>query len=1193
MFFTFFKREVMSGLKRPMIYIFMFIVALLVFFAVVSDNVMIGGAVGDVHKNAPAVVGVFVSVLNIFGLLFATAFFNNAALRDYQYQFSEILFSTPLSKAGYFFGRFMGAWLLSTLVMVGVYLGMVVGGFLAPIFDWLGPERLGPTPWGAFFSSYFLFVVPNMFFAGTIIFLLATRFKSTIISFVGTLLIIVGYIISVNLTSDIENQATAALVDVFGYSAYNLDTQYFTPAERNVMGPAFGGHLLTNRMLWMGIGLVILALSYFGFSFATKATKQKKAKKDKATTIEKKIIYRPLVPENIEDISGWATFVSFFKINFLSMFKSTTFVILLLFSLILLISNLWGGFEYFGLKSYPVTYKMLDEVNNLSSLFVLIILVFFSGELVWRDRDNHINEVIDGTPHRSVISLVAKTLSLVSLGCILHLTLMVVAILYQAFNGYTNFELNVYLQDFLTGAFLVYLTWGGILIFLQVVINNKYIGYFASVVLLFMLDIIYLVLKIETNMLNIGGTPSTMYSDMNAFGPGVTGSFWFNGYWVLFGILTVILAALLWPRGTSTTLKDRLGAGRKALGKRYYGALGFFSIAFVIVAGFVYYNTQVLNPYKTSHERELLQVSYEKQYRKYVDAPKISVLDAKYFIDIYPNVRAAKGRVEMLVSNKTDQVIDSLFFTISEDYQQSVDIPNSRLVYEDKDLGFLIYELSKPLQPSDSMEMIAHFDYTSKGFENEVSNMSVLKNGTFFNNGDILPTLGYEVNAELSDKNKRRKYDLPERQRMPDLQENCTHLCMNNYLTNGSSDWMTVETFISTSEDQIAIAPGSLLSKEVKDGRVNYHYKVDHPSLNFYSFISADYQVATRKWQGIDLEVYYHPDHSINVERMLDALQKSMKYYTENFGPYYHKQARIIEFPRYATFAQAFPGTMPYSEAFGFIINLEDEDKNNVVDAVIAHEMAHQYWAHQVIGANMKGSTMLSESFAEYSSLMVMKQESDEVQMKDFLKYDMQRYLRGRSSESEQEQPLMKVENQGHIHYGKGSVILYALQDYIGEDKVNAALRGFLEEFRYQEPPYPTAYDFMRYLEPQVPDSLQYLITDWFEDITLYDLRMEDATAKAVDNGKYEVTVQFLAKKLKADGAGNSNEAKLNDWIDIGFYADREEEELIMRQRVYLTQEKGELTFTLDELPAKAAIDPLRLLIDRIDEDNVKTVAVE
>jgi aminopeptidase N len=471
--------------------------------------------------------------------------------------------------------------------------------------------------------------------------------------------------------------------------------------------------------------------------------------------------------------------------------------------------------------------------------------------------------------------------------------------------------------------------------------------------------------------------------------------------------------------------------------------------------------------------------------------------------------------------------------------------------------------------------------------------MSVLKNGTFFNNSDILPSLGYAEGYELGDKNKRRKYELPERKQMPDLQRDCSEACMSNYLSNGTSDWVMVETYISTSADQIAIAPGSVVSKEVRDGRVYYHYKVDHPSQHFFSFISADYEVATRDWNGISLEVYYHADHATNVQMMLDALEKSMKYYTKNFGPYYHQQARIVEFPRYSTFAQAFPGTMPYSEAFGFIIDLEDDTKNNVVDAVIAHEMAHQYWAHQVIGANMKGSTMLSESFAEYSSLMVMKQETDPVQMKDFLKYDLQRYLRGRSRETEQEQPLMKVENQGHIHYGKGSVILYALQDYIGEEKVNTALRGFLEEFRYREPPYPTAYDFMRYLEPQVPDSLQYLITDWFEDITLYDLRMEEAVAKKISDGKYEVTVDVLAKKNKADGGGNTVDAELKDWIDIGFYADREEEELIMRERVYLTKEQTQLTFTLDQLPVRAAIDPLQLLIDRVSGDNVKTVNVE
>ena len=183
---------------------------------------------------------------------------------------------------------------------------------------------------------------------------------------------------------------------------------------------------------------------------------------------------------------------------------------------------------------------------------------------------------------------------------------------------------------------------------------------------------------------------------------------------------------------------------------------------------------------------------------------------------------------------------------------------------------------------------------------------------------------------------------------------------------------------------------------------------------------------------------------------------------------------------------------MPYSEAIGSITNLEDESDNNIIDAVVAHEMTHQWWAHQVIGANMQGATMLSESFSEYSALMVMKQTSKSpMKMREFLKYNHDRYFRGRSRETVKELPLYKVENQGYIHYRKGSVVLYALQDYIGEEKVNTALKGFLEEYKYKKPPYPTSLDFMEYLEPQVPDSLNYVIKYWFKKITYYDNRLK------------------------------------------------------------------------------------------------------
>lgn len=199
-------------------------------------------------------------------------------------------------------------------------------------------------------------------------------------------------------------------------------------------------------------------------------------------------------------------------------------------------------------------------------------------------------------------------------------------------------------------------------------------------------------------------------------------------------------------------------------------------------------------------------------------------------------------------------------------------------------------------------------------------------------------------------------------------------------------------------------------------------------------------------------------------------------------------------------------------------------------------------------------------------------------------------YLRGRSRETDKELPLHKVENQGHIHYGKGSFVLYALQEYIGEDKVNNALRGFLEEYRYKEPPYPTSHDFMTYLEAEVPDSLQYLLTDWFTEITLYDLRMNEANYIENEEGKYEIKVNVIAKKTKADSIGNIIEHRIADWVDIGFYADKEQEKLMYQERVFLDKEEIDFEFTLDSLPAKAAIDPLRLMIDRIYDDNVKSV---
>ena len=1189
MFKTFFLSEIKYTLKQPMVYIFIFILALMEFFATVSDNVQVGGAFGNIYRNSPYTITIHVTVFCIFSLLMAVAFFNNAALRDYNNEFNEILFTTPLSKPGYFFGRFFGALFVSTLPLLGVFIGVLVGTYMNGIFGWMDSERFGPFYLETFVNNYLLFILPNMFLAGAVIFAMANKWKSTVISFVGGLVIIVAYIVSLSLMSDVDNETIAGLTDIFGINTFSIETKYLTPAEKNTISPGFSGLLLWNRLIWTGIGMLILLLSYVSFSFKKK---NKKIKKEKVSTTSKDTVFTlPTLNPTYDSATNWLQFKSFFYTNFLSIVKSVTFKILFLFCIIILVTDLISGFEYFGLQSYPLTYKLIDSIKDNTNLFTIIILIFFSGELIWRDRDSKINEVVDATAHTSFISMAAKALSLVCITTILNLFFIVIAITYQLLHGYTRIELDVYLLDFFYENLALYIVFGGIMIMIQVLSSNKYIGYFISILVLLVWDILLNILDIRSNMLDIGGSASVLYSDMNAFGPGLKSTLWFNLYWILLSFLGLLIAGALWNRGSKSSLLSRIKTARKEVPKSYRGFILITAIAWLGVASYVYYNTQVLNPYRSSDTEEQLMADFEKKNNKYKEAVHPKVTDVKYYIDIFPNKRDIHVKADIELTNESNEPIDSLHFFNNEGWDTKLNIPNAKPVYKDTTYLYTIYKLSPALQPGEKIVMKVDNKFITKGFRNSRGPTMIVKNGTFFNNREILPTMGYNESYELTDKNTRKKYDLAPKERTPKLSGELSELHNRNYLDNGQSDFINVETIISTIKEQTAIAPGSLIKKWEENGRDYYHYKTDTPSLNFYSFMSADYEIKKRKWKGIDIEVYYDEKHPENVDMMLDAVERSLAYYTKNFGPYFHKQCRIIEFPRYASFAQAFPGTMPYSEAIGFIINLEDETENNVVDAVIAHEMAHQWWAHQVCGANMQGGTLMSEGFSQYASRMTSKSITENpMKMRQLLKYDHDRYLRGRSREREKELPLYKVENQGYIHYGKGSLILYALQDYIGEDKVNLAMKNFLEEYRYKKPPYPTSLDFIRHLEPQVPDSLHYLITDWFKEITLYDNRLKEANYKKLDNGKYEVTLQIESSKIKADSLGNETKTVINDWIDVGAFADDEEENLIFEKRVKFNKPEMTFVFEIDSIPSKLAIDPRHLLIDRVYDDNIKPV---
>src|SRR5207247_9124629 len=107
---------------------------------------------------------------------------------------------------------------------------------------------------------------------------------------------------------------------------------------------------------------------------------------------------------------------------------------------------------------------------------------------------------------------------------------------------------------------------------------------------------------------------------------------------------------------------------------------------------------------------------------------------------------------------------------------------------------------------------------------------------------------------------------------------------------------------------------------------------------------------------------------------------------------------------------------------------------------------------------------------------------------------ELDAYRLGRGSERKKELPLYGNENQAYIHYRKGSLATYALQYAIGEANVNRALAAYIRKVAYQEPPYTTSRELLAELRAVTPADYQYLITDLFETITLFENRAVSAT---------------------------------------------------------------------------------------------------
>ena len=495
-------------------------------------------------------------------------------------------------------------------------------------------------------------------------------------------------------------------------------------------------------------------------------------------------------------------------------------------------------------------------------------------------------------------------------------------------------------------------------------------------------------------------------------------------------------------------------------------SLALAGVAVLVGSGvFIFINTNVWNSYRTQIGDDRWTADYEKALLRYEHVPQPSVVAVRLNVVIAPHKPLLETAGVYVLENKTAAPLREVHVRFARDLDvRALSVQGAWAKQTFDRFNYRIFAFDTPMAPGERRTLAFDTLLTERGFRNSRRNTrdltDVVDNGTFVNSTQIAPLIGMTRDQLLTDRAKRRKYGLsPDLHRAP-LGDQASRA--DNYA--GHAGWTSADITVTTDADQTPVAPGYKVFDRSQGSRRTARFVTEAPILQFFSIQSARYAVRTQHYKGIDLSVYFDPQHGMNVARMLHALRASLDYYQANFSPYQFRQARIVEFPDYAQFAQSFAGTFPWSEGLGFIADYRDPTRIDLVTYVAAHEFAHQWWAHQIIGADQQGATVLSETLAQYSALRVMRRLYGPDQNRKFLKYELDSYLRSRGGEAAAEQPLEKVEDQGYIHYRKGSLVMYRLAaDEIGEEVKPPTGRSARSSVKYafKGAPYPTALDLV------------------------------------------------------------------------------------------------------------------------------------
>ncbi|HZY80748.1 MAG TPA: M1 family aminopeptidase [Cyclobacteriaceae bacterium] len=1142
---------------------------------------------GGYFLNAPYIVtSVCLITFFFLGLLILAPLAGNAAARDIETRMHPLLYTSPVPKHTYLAGRFLAAYALGSLILVAIPAG-VFGAALFPIDD---AAIAGPHNLAAYVSTYFLMLLPNAFVVMAFMFGVAVLNRKGILTYLVAVIIGIATIASWQFLGVQESNWTLAnLADPLGVTIMMELKKIWSANQKNTLLPAIENSAILNRLLWLALSAGMLLITYAAFRTSTISIKNKKAEGSAIKNGERLQVASPVIPKTLKSFDSSTRLLQISTVTRESFKLIATgwgwMALACMFLFVLLSGSMWFS-DYYDIPELPVTGNLLGTLENVKDhgiwFIIPLLIIYYAGELVWRERDARMNDIVGAAPVPVWVSFVGKLAGVLLALLVVQLVLTIAGILLQVSLGYYNFQLSVYLKILLGLRLVDYVLFAVLAFAMHVLLNQKYLAHLICV-LFYLLTMFGPEFGIESGLLMYGSDPGWSYSDLRGLDPFMKPWLIFKLYWGSWAMLLSVITIALWPRGTEKNILNRL---KQAVTENTFNtkAVSGISLSLILITGgFIFYNTHTLHPKTTSVKPLEWKADYEKMYSKYRSNPGPILTKTNLQVEIYTEKRAVDFRGTYSMVNPTGRAIDTVFVTTApgvENHQISFDRTANPVI--DEELGFRIYVLEKPLAAGDSLKMDFHVTYAAQGFPNSGVNTSLAKNGTYFDD-TWLPSIGYQKGREIYNSDDRKANGLPQKAISgPDVEAS-------------GQDRIDFEATVGTDEGLIATAPGKLIKSWTENDRSYFKYAAEYPIKNKLGFFSSNYKIHEDQWksdsaQSVDIKILYHPEHTLNNSRMTDGVKASLSFMSREFGNYPHGELRFTEVPGYTKGLFAYPTNVFYREGFAHLKPSEDPRGIDVVFATVAHEVCHQWWGAQVMPSPVKGAALITESLAWYSAFEIIEEAKGRKEFLELVDLARDHYVSPQQREAD---PLLEA-SQTVIIYRKGPLALYSLREYIGKEQLRSRLRNFYNKYSTASGSWPLPSDLYEELRAVTPDSMRYLLHDLFATNTFWELKTERATALETETGKWKVKMDVKARKFTVDKKGNETDVPMNDWIHIGAYG-RPLEDNADESSLYLKQHKihsgmQSIEIVVTSKPYQAGIDPNRLLMDLKGWDNVTEV---